>query len=66
MTSRNQDTQGTGDLYAKARTQQTALGVVVCALGLLAWYLKSPEIALILVGIGAKLMPTGMILGPKP
>ena len=64
-TARTEDTINTGDAYARARTQQTALGVVVCALGLVAAYMKQYELALLLVGIGAKLMPTGTFMAPK-
>ena len=63
--SRAEDTLDTGDLYAKARLYQQGLGAFICVLGVIALAFGNPELALILVGIGAKLMPTGTFMGPK-
>lgn len=64
--SRTDDSLDTRDLYAKARLYQQGLGAFVCVIGVVALALGHEEIALILVGIGAKLMPTPTIMGPRP
>ena len=63
--SRCQDTLDTADRYARARLYQAALGWAVCALGLGALYLGNVPVAMALVAIGGKLMPTGTFMGPK-